>query len=48
MWIGGAVVAVSAVAGLFIPRRVVGQVQAEAAEPRLPQLGSADEAGAAG
>ena len=48
VWVGAAVVAVAAVAGLFIPARVVGQVPTHESEQRIAQLTQAEEAGAAG
>ena len=47
VWAGAAVVAVSAVAAVFIPRRVVGQVPEPGAEPMVAQVGAPEEAGAA-
>ena len=47
VWVGAAVVAVSAVAAVFIPRRVVGQVPEAGAETMVAQVGAAEEAGAA-
>jgi hypothetical protein len=47
VWVGAAVVAVSAVAAVFIPRRVVGQVPNPASEQAGAQVGAAEEAGAA-
>ena len=43
VWVGAAVVAVSAVAAVFIPRRVVGQVPETAGEPAAAQIGSPEE-----
>ena len=43
VWVGAAVVAVSAVAAVFIPRRVVGQVPEAAGEPAVAQIGAPEE-----
>ena len=47
IWIGAVVVAIAAVSGLFIPRRVVGQVPEASGEALSPQV-AAEEAGATG